>query len=333
MSDPFAPSPELAAIVERWLRNYAERRAAAAAAPLSGSAALSFIGTDETEVLGGEDMRRGFAVFTERHAPLTVEMTGVEAWQAGAFGYARAALSVHQAEADKRVAIRSTFVFALEDGIWRIVHVHNSNPTPNFEAMGYESQSLDDLTAAAQAELLEVGRTGIASIMFTDIVDSTALTEALGDAAWSRIVAAHLESVTEAVREAGGELVKSLGDGTLSSFGSAGAALAAAQAIQRANAARAAEPRLRLRIGLHTGDLVRTDDDYLGGVVNKAARIAAAAGPDEIRVSDATRAMVGGAPGLAFDDPATVALKGLDGEHLILRLFWREPDAPEDRTD
>ncbi|MEM6440068.1 MAG: adenylate/guanylate cyclase domain-containing protein [Pseudomonadota bacterium] len=165
---------------------------------------------------------------------------------------------------------------------------------------------------------MEIGRAGIASIMFTDIVDSTALAEAMGDRAWSRVVEAHAAGVAARIEAAGGELVKSLGDGTLSSFPTAVGALAAAAAIQAASAER--EPRLRVRIGIHTGDLVRAEDDYLGGVVNKAARIAAAAAPEEMRVSEVTRLMAGGAQGLRFEDPVQVALKGLEGEHLLHRL-------------
>jgi len=329
MTDPFSPSPEIAAVVARWLVNYGARRSAAATGLFSRSAALSYVGTDAGEVFGAEAMRQAFAAFTDGQAGLTVEDVAAVGWEAGAVGWAHATYTVHQPEANKRSPMRSSFVLSLEEGIWRIVHFHHSTPTPNIEAMGYESRSLEELASAVSARRLEIAETGIASIMFTDLVDSTPLAAAAGDAAWSRIVREHVGLVTARVEAAGGTLAKSLGDGTLSSFASARAAMGAAAEIQRANAALATEPRLHMRIGLHAGDLVRTVDDVLGGVVNKAARIAAAAAPDEIRVSEATRLMGGDGPGLAFDDPVHAVLKGLEGEHLLHRLLWREPAVEE----
>jgi class 3 adenylate cyclase len=114
-----------------------------------------------------------------------------------------------------------------------------------------------------------------------------------------------------------------MGDGTMSSFPSARRALSAAQEIQRAMAAAGDEPRLALRIGLHTGEVVQAQDDFFGSVVNKAARIAASAGEGDIRLSDVTRAMIGAAPEFDFDGPETVLLKGLDGEHRLYRLGWQ----------
>ncbi|WP_425045387.1 adenylate/guanylate cyclase domain-containing protein [Primorskyibacter sp. S87] len=121
----------------------------------------------------------------------------------------------------------------------------------------------------------------------------------------------------------GGRLVKTMGDGTMSVFTSAGRALKAACELQRAVDAIAGEPRLTLRIGMNTGDIMEAGDDFLGTVVNKAARIASVADPGEICVSDATRAMVGTASDYEFESPATVGLKGLDGEHVLHRLKWR----------
>ena len=82
------------------------------------------------------------------------------------------------------------------------------------------------------------------------------------------------------------------------------------------------EPVLLVRIGLHTGDLIIADDDFFGTVVNKAARICTIAAPGEIRVSDATRAMIGDSLDFVFDTPISVPLRGLPGEHLLYRLEW-----------
>jgi class 3 adenylate cyclase len=84
----------------------------------------------------------------------------------------------------------------------------------------------------------------------------------------------------------------------------------------------AGEPRLQIRIGLHTGDLVEQEGDVFGTVVNKAARVASSAAPSEIRLSEATRIMVGTGE-FGFSDKASVARKGLEGEHVIHKLDWQ----------
>jgi class 3 adenylate cyclase len=68
--------------------------------------------------------------------------------------------------------------------------------------------------------------------------------------------------------------------------------------------------------------VIENKGDFFGTVVNKAARINSAAAPDEIRVSDATKIMLGRADGFVFEDPQEVPLKGLDGEHRIYRLNY-----------
>mgnify|MGYP003624408038 FL=1 len=107
----------------------------------------------------------------------------------------------------------------------------------------------------------------------------------------------------------GWSIGQDIGDGTLSAFSSASGAMKAALSIHRTFAAQDTDPRLRVRIGIHTGDVVQSGGEFLGGVVNKTARVAATTTPDEIRVSKATRVMVGTAPEFAFTD-------------LVHRLKW-----------
>ena len=98
--------------------------------------------------------------------------------------------------------------------------------------------------------------------------------------------------------------------------------MTAAKAIQLSLSKARQEPELQVRIGIHTGDVVQASGDFFGTVVNKAARVAGAAGPGEIRVSEATKIMVGGASEFSFADTARITLKGLEGEHQIHRLDW-----------
>lgn len=107
----------------------------------------------------------------------------------------------------------------------------------------------------------------------------------------------------------------------MSTFVSVRAAVLAAQKIQRAALADRTEPALRLRVDLHTGEVIENKGDFFGTVVNKAARINSITQPDEIRVSDATRIMLGRADEFVIDDPKEVALKGLDGTHTVYRVI------------
>ncbi len=323
MTDPFTPSPELAAIARRWLISYSARQASSVVNLFSRSAATTYIGSSDGEIWSGEELRETFAAYTDDQNVLIPEDIVATGYEAGAFGWAYTTLTIVAPEANKRVSFRNTFIFTLEDAVWRLVHIHNSNPRPNVETMGYELPDFDALAAAARSANIGAMPSGIASVMFTDIVGSTSLAATVGDATWTRVVKAHFAEITAQVEAAGGTLVKSLGDGTLSAFPSAKAAMDTAIAIQRAVDSKTAEPRLQVRIGLHTGEVMRSDDDVLGAVVNKAARVAAIADAGEIRVSDATRVMVGGAGDFAFSAPVTVPLKGLDGEHLIHLLDWR----------
>jgi len=321
MQDPFTPSPELAAIARRWLVAHARRDVAATLGLFSQSDALTFVGSDEGEQMTGAAARNMFATFFDDGVRLAAEDLVCVAYEAGAFGWAFTTLTVHAPDSDMAMKFRNTLVFSLENAVWRVVHAHNSNPKPNIDSMGYVTPDLDQLIEASR-DRINVGRTGIASVMFTDIVDSTALASATGDASWSRIVTGHVAAITACVVDAEGTLVKSLGDGTLSTFSSASAAMMAAKSIMAHMAADTSEPHLRLRIGIHTGDVVEAQGDFLGTVVNKAARVAAAAAPDEIRVTDATRAMIGGHADFTFSDANSVPLKGLEGEHMIFRLDW-----------
>ena len=93
-------------------------------------------------------------------------------------------------------------------------------------------------------------------------------------------------------------------------------------AIQRAISSADAPLELRLRIGIHIGDVVHTDDDLLGTAVNKAARIASSATGRQIVVSRVVQAMLVESPEFSFGETTEVDLKGLPGLHEITPLEW-----------
>jgi hypothetical protein len=148
----------------------------------------------------------------------------------------------------------------------------------------------------------------LATILFTDIVGSTARASALGDTAW-RDVLGHLEQTMRAELErARGHEVKTTGDGMLAVFESPASAIRCAAAIR--DAARRRD--MQIRAGVHVGEVESSGSDIHGVAVHEAARVMAAAEPDEILVSETTRALVRSRD-LAFVDRGEHHLKGVDG--------------------
>ncbi|GAB5437780.1 adenylate/guanylate cyclase domain-containing protein [Falsiruegeria mediterranea] len=323
MSDPFTPSPELEAVARRFFRAVRQRDGKAMRNLLSRSAKLRFIGTAPNERWSGNSLRDGLeAHFNEAPAFLVDEETHGEAFEAGDIGWAIFERSIELQGNPIPVDFRFTLIFTMEDGAWKILHRHASVGKPNADTHGVEHRALDELAALASTSDLPETHTDIVTVLFTDITDSTTLAATLGDRRWTEIVQRHLTMIEGCVTKHSGQLVKSLGDGTMSVFPSATEALQAAMSIQQTLARGHQEPRLSVRIGVHTGDVVHSGKDFFGTVVNKTARVAAISGPDEIRVSHATRTMVGTAK-FTFTEPLSVPLKGLDGEHMIHKLEWQ----------
>ena len=156
----------------------------------------------------------------------------------------------------------------------------------------------------------------MAVILFTDIADSTALTEHLGDAAFRD----HARSLDDVLRTIittnGGTPIegKLLGDGVLATFPAASQAIAAARACE---AACAGTP-LKLHLGIHAGDVIRESYNVFGGAVNIASRICALSEPGEILVSATVRDLARTSAGVSFEDRGPHTLKGIaDPVHLF----------------
>lgn len=166
---------------------------------------------------------------------------------------------------------------------------------------------------------------GTVTIVFTDIEGSTETAARLGDLRWVEVLAEHDGVVRRHAAAHGGHEVKSQGDGLMLAFGSARAAIDFAVAVQRELDARTlAGERIRIRIGLNTGEAMRVGDDYLGRAVITAARIADACDGGEIGVSELVRRLVESAGDLEFGDPREVHLKGLEAPERIHTVRWRD---------
>jgi class 3 adenylate cyclase len=150
---------------------------------------------------------------------------------------------------------------------------------------------------------------GTAIILFADIVDSTALTERLGDAAF-RAKARDLDGTLRTViREHSGTPIegKLLGDGVLAVFTSARQAIEATLAC----ATSGDDAGLPLHLGLHAGDVIREENNVYGGAVNIASRIAGLSAAGEVLVSETVRSLARTSAGVRFEDRGEQELKGV----------------------
>lgn len=196
-----------------------------------------------------------------------------------------------------------------------------------FERLGAE------LDARRARELLDAGsvdghgattpRRATKTFMFTDIVKSTNLAEAIGDSAWEGLLSWHDKTLRSLFAAHGGEEFKHSGDGFSVAFESAQAAVDCAIAIQHS----LSEHRrnhgfaLQVRIGLHTSEATKRGADYGGKGLHQAARVGALAGAEEIIASLETLEAAG--RGVSASEPRAVTLKGISEPVKVVAIDWR----------
>ncbi|MDX6663271.1 MAG: eukaryotic-like serine/threonine-protein kinase [Solirubrobacterales bacterium] len=194
--------------------------------------------------------------------------------------------------------------------------------------------SIDAMVSVVQSERPDLAAhaapDGSVTILFSDIENSTLMTERLGDERWLDVLRAHNEVFRQHLRARGGFEVKSQGDGFMITFPSPREALECAIGVQREFAARAeeaSEDAVRIRMGLHAGEVIREEGDFFGKNVILAARIAAQAQGGEILVSSTLKERAedetNGNGGLSFDAGRELELKGLAGMHRVYRAEWQ----------
>src|SRR4051812_29910089 len=155
----------------------------------------------------------------------------------------------------------------------------------------------------------------LATVLFTDIVDSTRRAAELGDAAWRALLDRHDDAVRDVLDEYGGREVKTTGDGFLAAFDGPARAIPAARAVVE----RVRRIGLEVRAGIHTGECERRGDDLGGMAVHIGARISALAGPGEVLVSSTVRDLTVGS-GFEFEDHGDHELKGVPGTWRVLAV-------------
>jgi class 3 adenylate cyclase len=194
--------------------------------------------------------------------------------------------------------------------------------------------SIEDLADWAEVERPDLARVtpdGRVVILFSDIEESTALNERIGDRAWVKLIGAHDKLIQERVRKREGHVVKSQGDGYMVAFARAEQAVRCSIEVQDAltkDARRRRHEEIRVRIGIHMGRSVRRGDDLFGRNVAMAARVAAQAEGGEILVSQTVRDAVQDCDDVSFDDGREVELKGFSGSY---RLFAVDAAAEPER--
>jgi adenylate cyclase len=181
--------------------------------------------------------------------------------------------------------------------------------------------SIEELADWAEVERPDLARLtpgGNVVIMFSDIEESTALNERMGDRAWVRLLARHDKLVRKKVEEHSGHVVKNQGDGFMVAFARPDEAVGCSIAVQHAlenPANRLTLNTIRVRIGIHMGKSVRRGDDLFGRNVAMAARVAGEADGGEVLISEPVREAVGDS--VQVGSPREVELKGFRGTHRL----------------
>ncbi|MGE5516731.1 MAG: adenylate/guanylate cyclase domain-containing protein [Bacteroidota bacterium] len=165
----------------------------------------------------------------------------------------------------------------------------------------------------------------IVTVMFTDMVGSTDMTQARGDAAAQEVVRRHNSIVRGALAQFGGKEVKHTGDGIMASFGTAAAAVEAAVGIQRQvdqHNQRLPNQSLHLRIGLNAGEPIEEEDDLFGATVQLAARVCAATNADQVLCTGVVKDLTVGKGAGSFRSVGNKYLKGFKDAVPLYEVVW-----------
>ena len=231
----------------------------------------------------------------------------------------------HQLRGMPPIPLRSTVVFREEGTYWRIVQWHNSAALANEQLVGMAlTTSVEEILTEVQDEkppVSAMATDGSVTIVFTDIENSTALMESLGEDRWLELLEWHDRAVRQQTTLFGGSVVKGQGDGFMLAFPASGSATACAMAIQRALSTGWESIPVPVRIGMHSGNAKAEAGDFFGRTVVLAARIAGAAGGGEILASQVVQQDLSGA--LPLGGERSLDLKGLVGRHAVFPVLWR----------
>jgi class 3 adenylate cyclase len=209
--------------------------------------------------------------------------------------------------ADRNASIEGARFMAEAIPDARLVELDSADHLPWTETADHVLDEIEQFVTGTRKE--PVLDRVLATVLFTDIVDSTATAASMGDARWSKLIALHDEISRELVERHRGRVVKSTGDGILATFDGPARGIRCAQAI----AERVGPLGLQIRSGLHTGEIEIRDGDIAGVGVHIASRVEGAAGSGEVVVSRTVKDLVSGS-GIEFRSRGITGLKGVPGE-------------------
>ncbi|WP_082281892.1 protein kinase domain-containing protein [Mycobacterium colombiense] len=209
----------------------------------------------------------------------------------------------------------------------RLVQLRRGHKESREHQLGWSV--MDDVAESVEADRPDLSKVaapdGTVTIMFSDIEGSTALAEQLGDERWLKLLHRHNTVIRRQLAAHSGFEVKSQGDGFMVAFASARNALRCAVAIQRdlrGYRDQSGGQVLRVRIGLHTGEVIREQEDFFGHTVILAARIGAKANGNGILVSAVLRGLVAGSHEFRFGETREEQLKGISDPQRVFEVCW-----------
>ena len=239
--------------------------------------------------------------------------------------------SVDIREQLRRVSVPTLVVRDASMGVFAIPRLANevASLVPNAQSVAIDSreeftQIVHDFlpTEVADGTVSPSAVSGLATVLFTDIVGHTKMMSRLGDQRGRDVLREHERITREVLAAHGGNEVKTMGDGFMASFGSVTKAVECAIALQRAFAEREREP-LSVRIGLNAGEPIEEDGDLFGATVILASRISAKAEGGEILIADTVRGLCSG-KGFLFADRGEFVAKGFDDPVRVYEVKWHD---------
>ena len=258
--------------------------------------------------LDNPSVRHWYRMFTVSAASLAEQYEGIKALGPvdirGLLGSVQVPVLVLHRTGDRAANVHASRYMAERIAGARFVELPGDAHLPFFgdpdTVVGLAQEFLTGVTPVVEPDRV------LATVLFSDIVDSTRLAAELGDRRWRHLLVEHQEVVRRRLTGFRGREVKTTGDGFLATFDGPARAIRAADAIR----AGVRELGLEVRVGLHTGECELLGDDIGGIAVHIAARVLGQAGPGEIVCSRTVKDLVAGA-GFAFDDRGAHRLKGV----------------------
>jgi class 3 adenylate cyclase len=321
------------AVPYKFAESFARRDINALVSLFTASPDVIYIGTgsDERRV-GIDQVRRQLQRDLDQADEILFRFDWVRGSSAGpvAWTAAEGRLQAHLNAQKLDIPLRFTAVLEVIGGQWLIVQAHLSFPAAGQDEGASFPSSVMAVAAAVQAEQPDLrsraAPDGTVTLLFTDLEDSTRMTERLGDQGWIQLLRVHNRILRAQAAAHGGFEVKSQGDGFMFAFSGGREAILCAIDIQREFAAyNRANPNLPLvvRIGLHAGEAVRERDDFFGRNVVLAARIASEAPAGAIWVSGLLKDLVEATGDIEFGPEREMELKGLSGVHRVCEVRWQ----------